>query len=301
MNFIVYKTTNLINGKYYIGVHGGEKDSYYGSGRLIKRAIRKYGKENFIREVLLECETEDIAFEYESIFVKTYSQDKNSYNLEPGGRGNINLGKTVVDRGIGIHAATFEERSGWSKTTQSNRDPFERLEMSSMGGKRCAELGKAGFQTCSHEQRILNSTKAKRTKIENDSYSPFKDPEVQRRNGVKGGATHKGCRTYNDGDREYKFKSSNVTDKELTDKEFGLFLSNNRKYFEGKIYTKHPMRQGIKTYNDGNKEYKFKSSNVANKELTLEEFSKFINDNQSFKSGRLPKLNNVTTRNYKEK
>ena len=49
----VYKTTNLINGRIYIGKHhGGILPGYLGSGLLLKRAIRKYGRENFRLEVL---------------------------------------------------------------------------------------------------------------------------------------------------------------------------------------------------------------------------------------------------------
>ena len=53
----IYKTTNLINGKMYIGSSKkNPKDnwSYYGSGRNIKQAIEKYGKENFTKEILVE-------------------------------------------------------------------------------------------------------------------------------------------------------------------------------------------------------------------------------------------------------
>lgn len=49
----IYKTTNLINGRIYIGLKTGEFNSdYFGSGVLIKRAIKKYGKENFRIRVL---------------------------------------------------------------------------------------------------------------------------------------------------------------------------------------------------------------------------------------------------------
>lgn len=50
----IYKTTNLINGKFYIGKHKSEKydPSYYGSGKIIRLAIKKYGLENFKNEVL---------------------------------------------------------------------------------------------------------------------------------------------------------------------------------------------------------------------------------------------------------
>jgi group I intron endonuclease len=53
----IYKTTNLINGKMYIGSSKkNPKDnwSYYGSGRNIVNAIKKYGKENFTKEILVE-------------------------------------------------------------------------------------------------------------------------------------------------------------------------------------------------------------------------------------------------------
>lgn len=46
--YFIYETTNLKNGKKYIGKHYGElNDSYLGSGTLLKKAIEKYGKESF--------------------------------------------------------------------------------------------------------------------------------------------------------------------------------------------------------------------------------------------------------------
>ena len=44
---IIYKTTNLINGKIYIGMSKNKKENYLGSGIYLKYAIDKYGKENF--------------------------------------------------------------------------------------------------------------------------------------------------------------------------------------------------------------------------------------------------------------
>lgn len=53
----VYKITNRINGKIYIGQHIPNNDRYYGSGPLIIEAIAKYGIINFDKEILEECST----------------------------------------------------------------------------------------------------------------------------------------------------------------------------------------------------------------------------------------------------
>lgn len=48
----IYKITNILNGKIYIGKDEFSNSEYFGSGKLIKRAIIKYGKKNFIKEIL---------------------------------------------------------------------------------------------------------------------------------------------------------------------------------------------------------------------------------------------------------
>jgi hypothetical protein len=51
--YFVYKITNHINGKMYVGQHVvvNENDLYFGSGFLLKVAIKKYGKENFSKKI----------------------------------------------------------------------------------------------------------------------------------------------------------------------------------------------------------------------------------------------------------
>jgi hypothetical protein len=97
---IIYKITNNINGKYYIGKHVtiDLNDGYMGSGKLITKALKKYGKENFVKEILSFHENENDLNLAEERAIDT--TDKHSYNLQPGGKGgwqyvnNNNLGNT---------------------------------------------------------------------------------------------------------------------------------------------------------------------------------------------------------------
>ena len=85
----IYLTTNLINGKQYIGQHKGElDDSYLGSGTAIKKALQKYGSANFQKEILEIC-TPDNVDERERYWITYYNavEDDNFYNLQEGGTG----------------------------------------------------------------------------------------------------------------------------------------------------------------------------------------------------------------------
>lgn len=56
---VIYKTTNLVNGMIYIGKKSQDYDTYLGSGLLLKRAIAKYGKDNFKKEIIDTAQTID--------------------------------------------------------------------------------------------------------------------------------------------------------------------------------------------------------------------------------------------------
>jgi hypothetical protein len=93
MKYYVYKTINDINGRFYIGVHQSkdiENDPYFGSGRNLKHAIKKYGKKNFHREILFEFDTSEAAYKKEleivnPDFLNLY--DGITYNMGEGGNG----------------------------------------------------------------------------------------------------------------------------------------------------------------------------------------------------------------------
>jgi hypothetical protein len=89
----VYLTTNIVNGKQYVGAHTTNNidDGYLGSGNLIRRSIKKYGKESFKKEILQKCETLHEARKLEEPnIIKYKTLIPIGYNIHPnGGNGEI--------------------------------------------------------------------------------------------------------------------------------------------------------------------------------------------------------------------
>ena len=94
MLYTVYRTTNLLNGKTYIGKHQtlDADDSYLGSGVFIQRAIRKYGRANFRKDILfvLASEEEMNLKEAELVTEEFVSRD-DTYNIGVGGQGGAHF------------------------------------------------------------------------------------------------------------------------------------------------------------------------------------------------------------------
>ena len=88
MYHYVYKTTNLINGKIYIGIHSTEDldDGYIGSGVAFRHAVNKYGKENFHKEIIHQCSSREKASNMEATLVtESFCLKSTNYNMRTGG------------------------------------------------------------------------------------------------------------------------------------------------------------------------------------------------------------------------
>jgi group I intron endonuclease len=88
LQFILYRTTNIINNEIYIGVHETKNinDGYLGSGLKLKRAIRKYGKDNFKREILeLFPSREEMYAAEKAIVTEEFIKRPDVYNMTVGG------------------------------------------------------------------------------------------------------------------------------------------------------------------------------------------------------------------------
>lgn len=90
--YTVYKTTNLVNSKYYFGVHktANPYDSYLGSGVYIKRAVAKHGEHNFRKDVLFIYHDPASAFGKEDELIQAFrGRDPLCMNLRKGGGGGF--------------------------------------------------------------------------------------------------------------------------------------------------------------------------------------------------------------------
>ena len=123
MFYTIYKITNKINNKYYIGMHQTSNldDGYMGSGKLIKRAIQKYSIENFTKEILHVFDNKEDMKNKEKELVVI---NEMSYNLCDGGHGGfgyINQQPEKKDWALKGRIATnivLKEKYGVSNSSQ---------------------------------------------------------------------------------------------------------------------------------------------------------------------------------------
>lgn len=112
----IYKITNNINGNGYVGLKTStveESESYYGSGKLIQDAIKKYGKHNFTKEILeRDIASFELLCERERYYIQLYNTKENGYNM--------------TDGGLGMHGyePTNEHKANMSKSLSGENHPM---------------------------------------------------------------------------------------------------------------------------------------------------------------------------------
>ena len=108
----IYKTTNLLSGKYYIGMHSTNdlNDGYMGSGKRLRYSVNKYGKENHKVEVLefFDDRKQLAAREKEIVNLNEIAKEE-CLNLMPGGKGGFISEEHQKNRSIAANKALNEK------------------------------------------------------------------------------------------------------------------------------------------------------------------------------------------------
>lgn len=117
----IYLTTNSVNGKKYIGQKTSNKflgEAYLGSGKLLQRAVNKYGKENFIVKLLEVCESKEALNEAEKYWIQKFNADKSSdfYNISKGGDGGNTYQNLSEEQLIQIKQKISDKMKGIPKS-----------------------------------------------------------------------------------------------------------------------------------------------------------------------------------------
>ena len=181
MFYTIYKVTNRINNKYYIGKHITKDldDGYMGSGKLIRKAIKKYGIENFTKEILEILDDEQSMNSREKELV-VLSED--SYNLCPGGQGgfgyinnnNIKNPNQVIQASKRHHLLFKTDDEYRQKCMQSvlvsNRDPIKKEKRRQSLIRTYAEKGSPWLGKKHTQESISKMRKSKNAGEKNSQY-----------------------------------------------------------------------------------------------------------------------------------
>ena len=137
----IYKTTNLVNNKIYIGQHRGAylDENYLGSGKLLAAAINKYGKGSFKCELLELCADKMALDQKEKEYIKKYNSQNNEigYNISEGGQGGDlgSVARSHISESLRGIPKSLEHRKKLSEANKGKRLPESQKEKISKGNK----------------------------------------------------------------------------------------------------------------------------------------------------------------------
>jgi group I intron endonuclease len=157
----IYKITNKANGKIYIGAHSTDNpnDNYYGSGKLILRALDKYGVKGFDKEVLHIFDTKDEMFAKERELVTQEFVDRHdTYNVNIGGSAppvaiHTNESRALVSERFKDKPISEEHKAKISATKKAGYHPYR--------GKKLTEEHKEKNRQAQIGRKHSDETKAK--------------------------------------------------------------------------------------------------------------------------------------------
>lgn len=152
---VIYKTTNKINKKFYIGQDSYNNPTYLGSGLLLGLAIKKYGRENFVKEIVDRAETQAELDQKEAKWIfETNATDRSvGYNISKD-PGRFMLGLKHSDEAkkkIGLASMGNTNTKGFKQSEAAKK----KIGLASKGNKN--RLGKKNSD--SHKEKVSKTLK----------------------------------------------------------------------------------------------------------------------------------------------
>ena len=246
MQYFLYETKNLINGKIYIGVHSTDnsEDRYLGSGKVLITAIKKYGIENFQRTILEEFPDAISMYTREAEIVnEEFLKRKDVYNIRLGGSG------------------------GWEFI---NNDPTlrEKASIASRKYNKDNDIGGTKHWTEAGREKIIETAKANQSKAVEAYKLAMSDPEFASAVNAKISKTNSGRGNSQYGSRDYV----NIETKEIK-----RFKEDQQPFgwITTKIYKKQLGNIEARWYTDGSRIYLLTPSDKLINELNLKRKYKY--------------------------
>lgn len=162
--YYIYRITNLINGKTYIGQHKYKElnDDYMGSGIVLKQAYAKYGIENFKKDILVFGIVEKNfinLLEKEYIAFERVNNVNGCYNIADGGQGG-NLGAEAIKK----MSEKLKGKSPWNKGKHCSEETKRKLSEVLKGRKQSEEWRRKRAEAMSGNTNAKGCTRSAETR-----------------------------------------------------------------------------------------------------------------------------------------
>lgn len=161
MHYTIYQITHIESGKIYIGKHQTKNldDSYMGSGKVLRNAIKKHGLAAFKKEILHVFETEAEMNEKEAEIVsEEFVSREDTYNICPGGKGGWGYANMILSKEHYRKAALL--------STGLKVDKETRRQRAALGGAK----SRGRILTDDHKNKISSANKDKQQGLKNSQY-----------------------------------------------------------------------------------------------------------------------------------